>query len=217
MPTDEKKHLSMPPLPGIPTVAGSCARVLMGHPFDTIAKKAQVQQGVSNYASILRNLKENADHKKGLKKFMAFYPGFPIAVLYKGTQLTLFEWMSPWRDYVKKHINSPLAADLTAGSSMAILQTTCLQPLNVFKTRLQVNLAGYTWAAFKSDISSGLGATYGRNVVFLGTTAITSTELEKLMLTYYPDDTSQGKLTAIQKEKNLHCIWCDRNNDEYSL
>lgn len=88
--TIETTLFSMPALPGIPTLAGSCVRVLVGHPFDTIAKNVQKQQGVSNYSSILRQLKDNAAQKKGLKKFMAFYPGFPVAVLYKGTQLTLF-------------------------------------------------------------------------------------------------------------------------------
>lgn len=200
--TEETKHSNSPSLlPGIPTVAASIARVLGGYPLDTIAKNAQVQQGTSNYAAILRNLKKNIDQKQGLRKLAAFYPGFPIAVVYKGTQLTLFECLSPWKESVRKYITNPVAADLLSGGSMAVVQTTLLQPLNPFKLRVQVGVAGYTWAAFKTDIFSGLGATYGRNFVFLGTTAVVSTQLEELMLHYAsPDKNGERHLSAYQKE-----------------
>lgn len=200
--TQETKQSNMTSiLPGIPTVAASCTRVLLGHPLDTIAKNLQIQQGASNYAFIMQALKEKIDRKKGLKKFMAFYPGFPVAVLYKGTQLTLFELMNPWKESVKEYISHPMTADLATGISMALAQTTILQPLNVFKTRLQVGFANYTWPAFKTEMSSGLGATYGRNVAFLATAAVASTQLENLTRHfYYPDQTGDVKLTPNQKQ-----------------
>lgn len=166
-----------------PTVIAAFARTVAAHPFDTFAKWSQMQKGDVKLSQLLQTLAGNALKQKGLtSKIAAFYPGFPVAVFYKGTQLWLFDKLRPWQEEVKHHVESPTLAALTAGSSMAMLQTTVLQPLNVFKTRLQIGTVDYSWHAFRTDMTSGLGATYLRNAAFLGAAALLTPAIESTLV-----------------------------------
>ncbi len=189
-----------------PTFCGSVVKAGF-YPIDTFCKKVQMQHGPSNYSIVLREMIDHSADKKGIRKFTSFFPGFYIATGYKVAQLSLLGCLEPGKVLVKKHIQDPMAADLVVGGVLGGVQTGVLQPLSIFKLRIQVGFAGYTLKDFKYDMSSGLGVTFARNFGFLGTTALLSTQLEKLALKHYAEPDKNGECTLSTKEKeNVYIV-----------
>ena len=138
--------------------------VLVGHPFDTIKTKMQVQSGFENRTMVRSFVKTVQDlGVKGL--YRGWVPPFCGSIIFRSSQFAVFEAIYTYmeRFYVSRY-EIPLSegvqlrvicGGIGAGTVRAIIET----PLEYAKVRRQIQK---TWKL--RDVYRGFGVTWSRTV-----------------------------------------------------
>lgn len=137
--------------------------VLVGHPFDTIKTKMQVQTGFEQRTMVRSFVKTVQDlGLRGL--YRGWVPPFCGSIIFRSSQFAVFESIYTYMDSSVSRYELPLtggvqvrviAGGIGAGTVRAIIET----PLEYAKVRRQIQK---TWRL--RDVYRGLGVTWSRTV-----------------------------------------------------
>ena len=137
--------------------------VLVGHPFDTIKTKMQVQTGFEN-RTMMRSFVKTVQELGIRGLYRGWLPPFCGSIIFRSSQFAMFEAVYTYLDSSFACREIPMtggvqlrviAGGVGAGTIRAIIET----PLEYAKVRRQIQK---TWN-FK-DLNRGFGLTWGRTV-----------------------------------------------------